>query len=125
VSSLFIRLYLDEDVNILVANLLQARGFDVITTRDAEQLSVTDVAQFAYAVSQARTLVTHNRIDFEELVQSYFDTGQMHYGVIFAVCRSPQEIAQRLLINSQSSNFGRDAQSSSVYLVASDHLLNI
>ena len=96
-SSLFIRLYLDEDVNVLVA-LLQARGFDVITTRDAEQLSVTDVAQFAYAVSQARTLVTHNRVDFEELVQSYFDTGQMHYGVIFAVRRSPQEIAQRLLI---------------------------
>jgi hypothetical protein len=27
-SSLFIRLYLDEDVNVLVADLLKARGFD-------------------------------------------------------------------------------------------------
>jgi predicted nuclease of predicted toxin-antitoxin system len=63
VSSLFIRLYLDEDVNVLVADLLRARGFDVITARDAEQLSITDVAQFAYAVNQGRTLVTHNRID--------------------------------------------------------------
>jgi hypothetical protein len=89
VSSIFICLYLDEDVNVLVANLLQARGFDVITARDAGQL--------AYAVSQARTLVTHNRTDFEELVQNYFDSGQMHYGVIFSVRRSPQEIAQRLL----------------------------
>ncbi|MDX2214754.1 MAG: DUF5615 family PIN-like protein [Oculatellaceae cyanobacterium bins.114] len=61
------------------------------------QLQATDAAQLAYAVSQARTLVTHNRIDFEELIQSYFNSGQMHYGVIFAVRRSPQEIAQRLL----------------------------
>lgn len=96
-SSLFICLYLDEDVNVLITDLLQARGFDVVTTRDAGQLHTTDVEQLAYAVSQARTLVTHNRIDFEELVQSYFNSGQMHYGVIFAVRRSPQEIAQRLL----------------------------
>jgi predicted nuclease of predicted toxin-antitoxin system len=97
VSSLFICLYLDEDVNVLVADLLQARGFDVITARDAGQLHATDAQQLAYAVTQARTLVTPNRTDFEELVQSYFDSEQMHYGVIFAVRRSPQEIAQRLL----------------------------
>jgi hypothetical protein len=34
----------------------------------------------------------------EELVQAYFASGQIHYGVIFAVRRSPQEIAQRLLV---------------------------
>lgn len=96
-SSLFICLYLDEDVNVLIADLLRARGFDVITARDAGQLQATDAAQFAYAVSQARTLVTHNRTDFEKLVQTYFDLGQMHYGIIFAVRRPPQEIAQRLL----------------------------
>lgn len=97
-SSIFIRLYLDEDVNVLIADLLQARGFDVFTARDAGQLHATDAEQFAYAVSQARTLVTHNRTDFEELVQNYFDSGQMHYGVIFAVRRSPQAIAQRLIV---------------------------
>lgn len=96
-NSLFIRLYLDEDVNVLVADLLRARGFDAITARDAGQLRATDAVQFTYAISQARTLVTHNRADFEELIQSYFNSGQMHYGVILAVRRSPQEIAQRLL----------------------------
>ncbi|NET52890.1 MAG: hypothetical protein F6K09_30735 [Merismopedia sp. SIO2A8] len=96
-NSLFICLYLDEDVNVLIADLLRARGFDAITTRDAEQLHATDAEQLAYAVSQSRTIVTHNRTDFEELVQSYFDSGQTHYGVIFAVRRPPQEIAQRLL----------------------------
>ena len=49
-------------------------------------------------MSQARTLVTQNRTDFEELVQAYFASGQTHDGVIFAVRRSPQEIAQRLLV---------------------------
>lgn len=97
-SVIFICLYLDEDVNVLVADLLQARGFDVITARDAGLLHTTDAEQLAYAVSQARTLVTHNRTDFEQLVQNYFDSGQTHYGVIFAVRRSPQEIAQRLLV---------------------------
>jgi predicted nuclease of predicted toxin-antitoxin system len=96
-SSLFIRLYLDEDVNVLVADLLKARGFDTFTVRDAGQLQASDEEQLAYAVSQQRALVTHNRGDFEALIQTYFDTGQKHYGVILAVRRPPQEIAQRLL----------------------------
>ncbi|MGK7948064.1 MAG: DUF5615 family PIN-like protein [Xenococcaceae cyanobacterium] len=96
-SSLFIRLYLDEDVNVLVADLLNARGFDVLTVRDAGKLQASDAEQLAYAVNQQRTLVTHNRSDFEKLVQTYFATKQKHYGVILAVRRPPQAIAQRLL----------------------------
>jgi predicted nuclease of predicted toxin-antitoxin system len=96
-SSFFIRLYLDEDVNVLVADLLKARGFDALTVRDAGQLQASDEEQLAYAVSQQRAFVTHNRGDFEELIQIYFDTKRKHYGVILAVRRSPQEIAKRLL----------------------------
>jgi predicted nuclease of predicted toxin-antitoxin system len=98
VSSLFICLYLDEDVNVLIADLLRAKGFDAITARDAGRLQATDAEQLAYAVSQARTLITHNRTDFEALVQTYFASGQRRYSVIFAVRRPPQEIAQRLLV---------------------------
>jgi len=82
---------------VLIADLLKARGFDVVTTRDAGQLQATDAEQFAYAIRQGRTMVTHNRVDFEALVQSHFEAGQIHYGVIFAVRRPPQDIAQRLL----------------------------
>lgn len=96
-SHLFICLYLDEDVNVLVANLLSARGFDVLTVRDAGQLQASDENQLAYAIEQKRALVTHNRSDFEELIQTYFATGRKHHGVILAVRRPPQEIAQRLL----------------------------
>jgi predicted nuclease of predicted toxin-antitoxin system len=98
VNRLFICLYLDEDVNILIAELLRARSFDAVTARDAGQLHATDAEQLAYAASQGRAIVTHNRVDFEKLVLAYFDSGQMHYGVIFAVHRPPQEIAKRLLV---------------------------
>jgi predicted nuclease of predicted toxin-antitoxin system len=118
VSSVFISLYLDEDVNVLVADLLKARGFDAITARDAGKLHATDAEQFTYAVSQARTLVTHNRTDFEELVQAYFASGQMHYGVIFAVRRSPQEIAQRLLVILNQVTADEMHSSGAIYLAS-------
>lgn len=54
-TSLFVRLYLDEDVNVLVADLLKARGFDVITARDANQLHASDADQFAYAVDDSES----------------------------------------------------------------------
>lgn len=97
-SNFFISLYLDEDVNVLIAELIKARGFDAITTRDAGQLNATDSNQLAYAVKKSRALITHNRTDFEALVQIYFDSGQIHHGVIFAGRRSPQEITRRLLV---------------------------
>ena len=44
----------------------------------------TSVRALTYAVEEQRVLLTHNRSDFESLVQTYFDTQQKHYGVIFA-----------------------------------------
>jgi hypothetical protein len=98
VSRLFIDLYLDEDVDVLVAELLRARGFVVLTTREASQLGSDDASQLAYAVSQQKTFVTHNRADFEALAQNYFAAGQTHYGIIVAVRHDPYELVRRLLV---------------------------
>lgn len=95
---LFIELYLDEDVDVLVADLLRARGFVVLTTREAGQLGRDDESQLAYAVSQQKTFFTHNRADFETLAQSYFAAGQAHYGIIIAVRHDPYELVRRLLL---------------------------
>lgn len=97
-NRLFIELYLDEDVDVLIADLIRVRGFVATTTREAGQLSRNDTEQLAYAISQQKTLLTHNRIDFERLAQEYFAAGQTHCGIIFAVRRSPHEIARRLLL---------------------------
>jgi predicted nuclease of predicted toxin-antitoxin system len=98
VSRLFVELYLDEDVSVLVAELLRARGFSVKTTQEAGRKSTRDEDQLAYAVSQRRALLTHNRDDFARLAEEYFTGGRRHYGIIIAVPRPPQEIARRLLI---------------------------
>jgi predicted nuclease of predicted toxin-antitoxin system len=97
-SSLFIPLYLDEDVSILVAKLLRARAFDATTAVDEGQLGRSDPEQLAYATGQERALLTHNRVDFESLAHQYVAAGQTHHGIIIAVRRPPHEITRRLLI---------------------------
>lgn len=97
-SRLFIELYLDEDVSVLVAELLRARGFSARTTQEAGRKNAGDDEQLAYAVSQRRMLLTHNRDDFARLAQEYFTAGRKHFGIIIAVRRPPNELVRRLLV---------------------------
>ena len=83
-QSLYIRLYFDEDVSAEVVENLRQRGFDVLCARDASLLSRDDDAQLAFAISQGRTLVTHNRHDFEVRRQRYVESGPGHFGIIIA-----------------------------------------
>ena len=96
-NHLFIELYLDEDVDVLIADLLRARGFKATTTQEAGQLGSRDEEQLAYAVTQQKTFFTHNRDDFERVAEDYFATGKEHHGIIIGVRRQPYEIARRLL----------------------------
>ncbi len=89
---------MDEDVSVLMAELLRIRGFDAVTARDAGQLEKSDEEQLAQAVSQSRTLLTHNRADFEALALHYFREGQPHHGIIIAVQHPEYEIVERLLV---------------------------
>jgi predicted nuclease of predicted toxin-antitoxin system len=97
VNRLFIELYLDEDVSVLVADLLRARGFVAATTREAGKLGSSDLEQLKYAIIVDKTFLTHNRADFETLAQQYFSAGRPHHGIVIAVRRSPNEIVRRLL----------------------------
>ena len=95
-SQLFATLYLDEDVDVLVATLLKSRGWDSITTRDAGMSGKTDPDQLAYAAANGLTLVTHNRDDFLKLADKYPFAGMSHAGIIIAVRRHPYELTKRL-----------------------------
>ena len=97
-SKLFIELYLDEDVDALVADLIRARGFNAVTTRDAGNLHKDDDEQLAYAVENQLAYVTHNRAHFEARALEYFAGGKPHYGIIIAVRRLPQDIVRRLFV---------------------------
>ena len=51
-DGLFIAIYLDEDIHILVGDLLTRRGFRAVTARDADQLGKSDSEQLASAASR-------------------------------------------------------------------------
>jgi predicted nuclease of predicted toxin-antitoxin system len=97
-NRLFIELYLDEDVSVLIAELLRVRGFTAQTTQEAGRKNANDAEQLAYAVSQRHALLTHNRDDFATLAQAYFAAGHKHHGIIIAVRRPPHELVKRLMI---------------------------
>lgn len=94
----FIDLYLDEDVNVVLSEVLRARGFRATTTQEAGQLGKSDPEQLAFAAQQGKTLLTHNRVDFEVLARKYFEDNKPHSGIIIAVRRPPKELSRRLLI---------------------------
>ena len=96
-SQIFIELYLDEDVSVVIADLLRARGFSASTTVEAGNLGFSDHDQLEYAISQHRTLLTHNRADFETLAKEFSSAERTHGGIIIAVRRWPSEICSRLL----------------------------
>jgi predicted nuclease of predicted toxin-antitoxin system len=106
VSQLFIELYLDEDVSVLVADLLRARGFVATTTQEAGNLGSSDRVQLESAIKRAQALLTHNRADFEALAREFFSSGRSHNGIIVAVRRPPNDIVKRLLaiLNSVTSD---------------------
>ena len=43
-------------------------------------------------------VLTHNRKHFEELARRYHLAGRKHHGIIIAVRRLPNDIANRLLV---------------------------
>jgi predicted nuclease of predicted toxin-antitoxin system len=96
-SELFIDLYLDEDVAVLIAALLRSRGYRVVTTVEAGQRGRSDEEQLAFATTNQMAIVTHNRVDFERLAAAYAEAGRHHPGIVIAVRRLPHEIARRLL----------------------------
>lgn len=94
---LFISLYLDQDVSVLIAALLRARHFKVLTTQETNRLGASDTEQLDFAVQNEMAFLTHNREHFEKLFQEYLEKGKGHYGIIIAKQRLANEILKRLL----------------------------
>jgi len=98
VSKLFIEIYLDENVHVLIAKIVQSHGFKAVTTQEVGRRGTSDPKQLRYANDQNYAILTHNRVDFEELAKNYFSLDKNHSGIIIAADNSPQEIARRLLV---------------------------
>ena len=93
-----LRVYLDEDVDVLLARLLGARGFDCVTASELGHLGWTDEQQLEWSAAEERTLITHNRVDFENLARQWWSRSKAHAGIILAVRRAnSNELLRRVL----------------------------
>ena len=79
-----IRLYLDEDVNPLLAEHLRARGFDAASAVAAGRRRLPDHEQLLVAVQDGRALLTHNRNHFLALARAWSQRGMVHRGILVA-----------------------------------------
>lgn len=75
-----IRFHLDENVDPAIALGLKKAGVDATTSKDANLLSTSDIAQLEFARSESRVLVTH---DDDFLILN--SKGIEHCGIVY--CR--------------------------------------
>ncbi|HEY68066.1 MAG: hypothetical protein DRI79_04210 [Chloroflexi bacterium] len=95
--TLFIRLYIDEDVHESVAMALRRRGYDVLNAREANQRGLSDAEQLAYAAAEGRTLFSFNAADYIALHMTYLAQGREHAGIVISKQIPISETVHRLL----------------------------
>ncbi len=77
-----IKLYLDEDVDPLLAQVLRDRGADCLSTLEAQNLGRSDNDQLEFATGQGRAILTFNVKDFVRLARECTGLGKHHSGII-------------------------------------------
>jgi hypothetical protein len=87
------RLYADEDFDYPVVEELRCIGHDVLTVQEAGRRGDPDAAVLAFAISQQRAVLTHNRRHFISLHRQTAP----HAGIV--VCKRDNDaaaLAQRI-----------------------------
>jgi len=96
-SPLFIRLYLDEDVQKRAASALRLRHFDVVTAHELRRWGLSDEEQLTYAATEGRALFTYNTPDYLRLHLDWLQRGKEHYGIVVSDQLPVGETVRRLL----------------------------
>ncbi len=95
---MLLRLYLDEDVDPLLAQVLRDRGVDCLSTNEADNRGSPDAQQLVFATAQRRTLLTFNVRDFVMLAREYARAGLRHGGIVVSNHLPFGELLRRVLL---------------------------
>ncbi len=95
--TLFIQLYLDEDVHESLLPALRQHGYNAVNVREAKRRSLSDAQQLAYATEQNRTLFSFNATDYIALHLAYMQAEKSHAGILVAKQMPIGETLRRLL----------------------------
>ncbi|MBI4715076.1 MAG: DUF5615 family PIN-like protein [Nitrospirae bacterium] len=93
-----LKLYLDEDVDPLLARVLRDRGMDCLSTYEADNRGLADADQLSFATQQNRVILTFNVKDFVMLDRAYATSGRSHAGIIVSNHLPFRELLRRTLL---------------------------
>lgn len=110
-----LRVYTDEDVHSFIAQALRIRGWETLTTVEANRLSASDEDQLKFATASGYSLLTYNVGDFARLHDAQLSTGQSHTGIIVATQGNPRRNV-RALLNLLNLQTAEEIESNLVYL---------
>ncbi len=79
-----IRLYLDEDVFPLLAEILRQRGFDAVSAHELGRTCLPDSDHLEYAIRERRNVLTFNIGDFVVLANQQWQARESFPGVIIS-----------------------------------------
>lgn len=93
-----ITLYLDEDVDPLLAQVLRDRGIDCVSAKEARNLGRSDRDQLTFATNQGRAILTLNVRDFVRLATESASSGRHHTGIIVSDHLPFRELLRRVVV---------------------------
>lgn len=91
-----IYIYCDEDVDVLIKPLLEAKGFKILTTLDEKMLGASDTHQLDHANKNGYVFLTHNRVHYEQSYGELITKGVNHPGIIISTRMNIYELARRI-----------------------------
>ena len=89
-----VKLFLDEDVRPLLAEILRDRGYDALSAAHARRKGLDDEEQLLFTIKEERAFVTHNIRHFAQLHAPFSDR---HFGIILSNQESLPVLLRRLL----------------------------
>lgn len=110
-----ISLYLDEHIQSALADALRARGVDVLTTQEAGNIGLDDVAQLVFATQNSRSLLSYNKRHFAKIHYEWMTFGNSHSGLILSD-QLPTGIVLRRLMRLYFSLTSDDSKNRLEYL---------
>lgn len=92
-------LYLDENVDVQLAEMLKRAGCDARSALEAGRANqrISDEDQLAFATESGRAIFTHDAMDYAALVAAWHNAGRYHRGVILSRRKATPELYQAFL----------------------------
>jgi hypothetical protein len=92
-----IRLYLDADVDVKLAPILRAAGYDCVSAREVGYAESDDEAQMTFAAREGRVFLTHNIRHFVPIFERWWHAGLSHCGIVVSQQIPLGELQRRML----------------------------